>query len=114
MTAEPAFRRRPTFIRVTVELPADLIKEAELAVAGGGAGPLLPLPDRALSDESSATWSVRQDRSSDLRWRLVPVLQREGVQTMIYPDLIPIAMGVLVCFSLWVLMSWRAGRGSKP
>jgi hypothetical protein len=36
MTAEPAFRRRPTFIRVTVELPADLIKEAELAVEGGG------------------------------------------------------------------------------
>ena len=36
MTAEHAFRRRPTFIRVTVELPADLIKEAELAVEGGG------------------------------------------------------------------------------
>jgi hypothetical protein len=39
MTAEPAFRRRPTFIRVTVELPADLIKEAELAVEGGGGRP---------------------------------------------------------------------------
>jgi len=37
MTAEPTFRRRPIFIPVTVELPADLIKEAELAVERGRA-----------------------------------------------------------------------------
>jgi hypothetical protein len=36
MTPEPR-RYRPAFIRVTVALPADLIKEAELAVERGQA-----------------------------------------------------------------------------